>query len=901
MIRILAKVVIHDEDHFKCLCAILLSEDQYKQLANNLLTVYCMLKFEVDISKQLNYEELFVLLKDKNFFTKHEEKILSGHGQEKGKLFMIVLKDNYLQFITEFLSYLKGLPKYNSLVSKIENEITSIKSDIHTYISSVNLTANILLEDFQQYLIQRYTSKNFVKTHNSINAPTICHINLALIDNNDNEHFCFSDYSLLYEQQSQKTYLDSYSDIFIDGQRLVVLQGPPGSGKTTLAKHLCQQWANGKILQSFSHVIFVQLRDVRVANFNSFEELIKFYMSSCLGESITKEIFKIHGKNFLIILEGWDELPQQIRCNNFTLFQDLMLGTVLPSAVIVVTTRSSVVMNLPVDIICRRIEVLGFTKQQVKKYVEYFLDHDSLSVAKFWNELNDLPDIKSLLFIPVNLCILLNMFQENDQTMPHTYTELYTTFLLSQLSIYHSKTSYSCAKFKSFDSLPPDISNMVYKFGKLGYHYLLEGMLSFSEEEINSHCFDSKGIPLELDEVAIFEQHMIVYCEHVSKIYQFMHRTFQELLAAWYLSNQTIPIQLSAVSRHFKEKKLEEFWIFYAGLTKFTSISFDRVLSSNYIQQIKCHIKTFIVSKIGITAMRPANVKDIISTFVSTELHAVSISKYISQDFQITLLAAVKESQNPQVCKALCSSYIFYQDTCWFTVPKNALTPQILLALSYLIAHSGKKWIIQFKKLENDDADCLLKYLTCNKSVDCPCNNCKNLADRTDNTLFALDLNSSQESVVGLVKLVKAQKYLQWIILSRSECVDDTLVIELAEALKENCSLKMLHLFECNITSVGAKAIVEMLKENSTLEWIGLKENKKTLKEEDIVLLLETINNYNTTVYMLMLDDIFCRAPKVQELLTTINASRNNDTEKLCIRFVDSLRWSNILKLFVPT
>ena len=110
----------------------------------------------------------------------------------------------------------------------------------------------------------------------------------------------------------------------------------------------------------------------------------------------------------------------------------------------------------------------------------------------------------------------------------------------------------------------------------------------------------------------------------------------------------------------------------------------------------------------------------------------------------------------------------------------------------------------------------------------------------------------------------------------------------------KNISLKFLHLFGCNITSVGAKAIADMLKENSTLEWIGLRDNEKTLKEEDIVLLLETINSYNTTVYMIILDSIFHEALKVQELLAMVNANRNNGIEKLCLKIEDSLRFSAI-------
>ena len=726
MIRILAKIVIHDFDKFKKLCAILLSEDQYKQLANELLTIYCMLKCESDIIKGLEYQEIFNHLQLKSFFKKHEEiEILSK--QDKIEQLLIVLKDKNLQCIIKFLMYLKELPTYNTLVIKIENEIASLKSDVdslhsvcrHTATPSltnstdnscgapVRLPENTPLDNFQQYLIWRYNSNTFIQTHNSIRAPNEVHINIGLVLFNYTDNGHFSDYSLLHEQESHTTYLD-YSDIFTDDiHEVVVLQGPPGSGKTTLAKHLCKQWAKGTLLQRFSLVIFVQLRDEQAANANSFEELIKIQIEN-LGESINKEIFKVHGEDFLIILEGWDELPKKKRCKK-TIFFRLMLKEILPKAVVMVTTRPSAAADLPIDDHrCRKIEVVGFSKQQIKQYVNNFFNSNTSLITQFWDQLRDLPHIKSMLFVPINLCIVLNIFQENSQDMPQTCTEIHTKYFLSQLSIFYFKTSCHHVKFESLDDLLPEISKLVFKLGKMAYEYLMIGKLSFCKKELNNHCFNSEGVPLEFDEVAILEQQTYVKSRHASKTYQFIHPTFQELLAAWYLSKQTESFQINVITNSFKdnESTLDVFWMFYAGLTKFNCISFNTVLSTNFIQRLKCAFRTTLVRDVGGSAMRPVNSKNIVTTFFTTKLNGINMSNFVSTDFQITLLAAVKESQNPQICRTLCNSYIFNStQVCWFTVPKYASTPQILSSLSYCMAHSRKKWIIQFKKLDNNDAD----------------------------------------------------------------------------------------------------------------------------------------------------------------------------------------------------
>ena len=172
MIRILAKVVIHDIARFKRLCAILTDEDQYKQLAYNLLTAYCIFKCDKDILKELNYQEIFEFLKTEHFFTKYEEEYLSNQGTIQS--FLHVLKGKYLQDIVNFLIFLKELPKYTILVKKIENELTSLRSAIDSQRTGVNrhtpsstsltdnscnapvrLPVNTPLDYFKQYLIQR--------------------------------------------------------------------------------------------------------------------------------------------------------------------------------------------------------------------------------------------------------------------------------------------------------------------------------------------------------------------------------------------------------------------------------------------------------------------------------------------------------------------------------------------------------------------------------------------------------------------------------------------------------------------------------------------------------------------------------------------------------------------------
>ena len=50
----------------------------------------------------------------------------------------------------------------------------------------------------------------------------------------------------------------------LHGGEIILIEGAPGSGKSTLTVHICQRWGKGEIFQQFTVVILVQLRDPAV-------------------------------------------------------------------------------------------------------------------------------------------------------------------------------------------------------------------------------------------------------------------------------------------------------------------------------------------------------------------------------------------------------------------------------------------------------------------------------------------------------------------------------------------------------------------------------------------------------------------------------------------------------------
>ena len=106
------------------------------------------------------------------------------------------------------------------------------------------------------------------------------------------------------------------------GGEIVLVEGAPGSGKSTFTIHICKKWGRGELFEQLSVVILVQLRDPAVQRAKSIADLLPC-QDVAVAQEYASEIIATNGRGILWVLDGWDELPPHLQ-------QDSIFRSLLP-------------------------------------------------------------------------------------------------------------------------------------------------------------------------------------------------------------------------------------------------------------------------------------------------------------------------------------------------------------------------------------------------------------------------------------------------------------------------------------------------------------------------------------------------------------------------------------------
>ena len=352
-----------------------------------------------------------------------------------------------------------------------------------------------------------------------------------------------------------------------DKVRLVVVEGAPGIGKSTLAWELCRQWPTLESLKRFSLVVLLRLREEGVQSATHISDLFPCGDDPGLSSLVAQEVKRENGNGVLFVFDGFDEFPFELRNNS--LVTDIISGSkYLPKATVLVTSRPSASAQLQALLqtgIGKHIEVVGFSEKEI---FEFALSILADSFTNFKQYLSANPVVKGMMYNPLNCAIVVGVYQdtyESGRPVPHTQTQLYTRLTRCLLLRYLKEKEHPLASPDNLEDLPHDsnLYQQLVKVGKLAFNSTLKKQVIF------------KQLPEGCSDLGLLAKHTALYTGEESTTYNFFHLTLQEYMSAFYISQLPADEQRTLFSEH--STSMNVVWRFVVGLTKMQNIGWEEV------------------------------------------------------------------------------------------------------------------------------------------------------------------------------------------------------------------------------------------------------------------------------------------------------------------------------------
>ena len=511
-------------------------------------------------------------------------------------------------------------------------------------------------------------------------GPCAQYINLAIVKKELFSHKELDEFTRAtlhggIDQILQKKEKVSLEDIFVTEDdhesplKCILVEGPPGIGKSTFAWELCRKWDKLEVMQKYILVVLIRLREKGVQNAKILPELFPYPAGSKLSQAVVDEISQ--GENILLILDGLDEFPHDILNNDKCLIRQIINGLCLPKATIVITSRPSsrVFFQECKPQVSKYIEIIGFTEEDRVRYAQSAFNSQPDILVHFLKYCFSNPTIKAMMYIPLNCAIVAQIFKEcmcvdRSELIPKTMTQLYTALCHSLLRRYLVENGLVNTDYRmpqNLNNLPQHVYKHLHTLSKIAFDGIEQQKLVFYKHEL----------PVGFQHLGFMNECRELYVDRgVESSYNFLHLSLQEYLAAWYIS------QLPDI-----EQKV--FFLDKKGGHELVDVAMVRSFQAGIKGSGMSVVKKFLA---GITGFRSGVWQDILQH----EAGELSVSKL--------MCTCLYETQNHMLCQQLLSSSVIKMES--FHTSLNAFLISVLTsvdfyALGYCIANSRGAWIIK--------------------------------------------------------------------------------------------------------------------------------------------------------------------------------------------------------------
>ncbi|XP_056329916.1 NLR family CARD domain-containing protein 3 [Danio aesculapii] len=605
--------------------------------------------------------------------------------------------------------------------------------------------------------------------------------------------------------------------------RTVLTKGVAGIGKTISVQKFIQDWAEEKENQDVQLIFPLPFREINLMKDK------KFSLISLLQTFFTREIHLhlIQNSSVIFIFDGLDEcrLPFNFSSNEIlqdvtkvtsvdVLLTNLIMGNLLPFALIWITSRPAAADLVPSECVHRVTEVRGFNDPQKEEYFRKRISDQSLANTII-SHLKSSRSLYIMCHIPVfcwiSATVLEKMLSEAETTeIPKTLTQMYTHFLMTQINIKDMK--YTGKKDK----------DMIFKLGKLAYEQLERGNVIFYEEDLRECGIDVAEASIYSGLCTqIFREDFGLY---QGKVFSFVHLSVQEHLAALYV-HLSFTNHNRNVFEQVTKKKTSKTLDF---LDYFNSNSPENVLLSELhqravdeaLQSKNGHLDLFLQFLLGLSLESNQIL-----------LQELMIKSRSSSDSSEETVEYIKKRIN-SICHPEKSINLFH---CLNELGDHSLVKEIqqymesgTLAQTKISCGQWSALVFILLTVEQAmDVFELSKFIGLKKSSDEVLQKLLPVI-KESRSVNMDDCNITAEGCAYLASALGSNpSHLRELDLSANK-LQDSGIKKLSKGLQDShCKLEKLNLYDCGVTNEGCAALTSALKSNPEhLRDLNLTENK---------------------------------------------------------------------------
>ena len=414
------------------------------------------------------------------------------------------------------------------------------------------------MSTYRKFLQNKYKSLELVSIDEQLDCSSSKYVSLTLVKIDRQGRTTSTE-----NRRGDNVTLSEALDVEGEIKKVILIKGGPGMGKSTLAINICKCWADGNLLQNYDAVILLTLRTQKIQESHTVDDLLLTPHDKLKGNIFTEIVMSL-GEKVCFLLEGYDELPYQLRKSSvFTELRECF-----PKCTLVYTSRPEACDALE-NIASRIIEIEGFKKESVDEYISNtFTDvKDGKELAaKLKLQLHRNSALQGVITVPINVAIVCLIFFYYS-TLPETLTELYTLLCLRLILRYITTRTANIdqvEELRSLDDLPEDIAKQFSQLCFIACKGVESNKIIFSSHELQSIGIVQKkvsdlGLLVTAPSTSVYGR---------EKSYNFLHKTLQEFCTAWYISKLSLEDQLKFINAYWDDNHYNMTWRFYSGITR---------------------------------------------------------------------------------------------------------------------------------------------------------------------------------------------------------------------------------------------------------------------------------------------------------------------------------------------